>query len=211
MPKKFAADKTENSDNQKSVDQKSINQAIDAHAKNFLTESEMKKFLGAARKGRHSIRDFCLMLVAYRHGLRVSELIDIRLKDLDLETSRLFVRRVKGSLSTHQPIEGDELRAVRAWLREREDYPNSNSNYLFLSERGPLTRQAVNYLVSQTGKRAKLSFHVNPHMLRHSTGYFLANKGYDTRLIQDYLGHKNITHTVRYTRTAANRFDGLWR
>jgi len=210
MPKKSAADKTENSANLKSVDQKSVNHAIDAHTKNFLTESEMKKFLGAARKGRHSIRDFCLMLVAYRHGLRVSELIDIRLKDLDLETSRLFVRRVKGSLSTHQPIEGDELRAVRAWLREREDYPNSNSNYLFLSERGPLTRQAVNYLVSQTGKRAKLSFDVNPHMLRHSTGYFLANKGYDTRLIQDYLGHKNITHTVRYTRTAAHRFEGLW-
>ncbi len=208
MPKKSIDDKTENPDNQNN--QKSVNQAIDAHAKNFLTESEMKKFLAAARKGRHSVRDFCLMLVAYRHGLRVSELIDIRLKDLDLETGRLFVRRVKGSLSTHQPIEGDELRAVRAWLRAREDYPNANSNYLFLSERGPLTRQAVNYLVTQTGKRAKLSFDVNPHMLRHSTGYFLANKGYDTRLIQDYLGHKNITHTVRYTRTAAHRFEGLW-
>ncbi len=209
MPKKSIDDKTENPDNQNN--QKSVNQAIDAHAKNFLTESEMKKFLGAARKGRHTVRDFCLMLVAYRHGLRASELIDIRLKDLDLEMGRLFVRRVKGSLSTHQPIEGDELRAVRAWLREREDYPNSNSNYLFLSERGPLTRQAVNYLVAQTGKRAKLKFAVNPHMLRHSTGYFLANKGYDTRLIQDYLGHKNISHTVRYTRTAATRFDGLWR
>lgn len=206
MPKKSASEKTENS-----ADQNSVNQAIDAHAKNFLTESEMKKFLAASRKGRHSVRDFCLMLTAYRHGLRVSELIDVRLKDLDLETGRLFVRRVKGSLSTHQPIEGDELRAIRAWLREREDYPNAHSNYLFLSERGPLTRQAVNYLVAQTGKRAKLKFAVNPHMLRHSTGYFLANKGYDTRLIQDYLGHRNITHTVRYTRTAASRFDGLWR
>ncbi len=211
MPKKSASEKTENSVNQKSVVQEPANQTIDAHAKNFLTDAEMKKFLAAARKGRHSVRDFCLMLVAYRQGLRVSELIDIRLKDLDLNAGRLFVRRVKGSLSTHQPIEGDELRAIRAWLREREDYPNANSNYLFLSERGPLTRQAVNYLVTQTGKRAKLNFAVNPHMLRHSTGYFLANKGYDTRLIQDYLGHKNITHTVRYTRTAASRFDGLWR
>ena len=151
------------------------------------------------------------MLVTYRHGLRVSELINIRLKDLDLETGRLFVRRVKGSLSTHQPIDGDEMRAIRAWLRERANYPNANSDYLFLSERGPLTRQAVNYLVTQTGKRAKLKFDVNPRMLRHSTGYFLANKGYDTRLVQDYLGHKNITHTVRYTRTAAHRFEGLWR
>lgn len=186
-------------------------ETIDQNAKNFLTENEMKKFLDAARKGRHSVRDYCLMLTAYRHGLRVSELIDIRLKDLDLETSRLFVRRLKGSLSTHQPIEGDELRAIRAWLRERESYPSASSNYLFLSERGMLTRQAINYLVANIGKKAKLDFKVTPHSIRHSTGYFLANKGYDTRLIQDYLGHKNISHTVRYTRTAASRFEGLWR
>lgn len=195
----------------KNSDHKTIKQTVDSHAKNFLTESEIKKFLGAARKGRHSVRDYCLMLMAYRHGLRVSELIDIRLKDLDLDSARIFVRRVKGSLSTHQPIEGDELRAIRAWLRERESYPTADSNYLFLSERGPLTRQAINYLVTETGKRSKLNFDINPHMLRHSTGYYLANKGYDTRLIQDYLGHKNIMHTVRYTRTAANRFEHLWR
>lgn len=171
----------------------------------------MKRFLNAARQGRHGVRDHLMMLMAYRHGLRVSELIDIRLKDLDLETARLYVRRKKGSLSTHQPIEGDELRAVRAWLREREQHRNARSTYLFLSERGPMTRQAVNYLVDQIGQRAKLRFHVHPHMLRHSTGYYLANRGYDTRLVQDYLGHKNIAHTVRYTRTAAIRFEGLWR
>ncbi len=186
-------------------------ETIDQNAKNFLTTSEMKKFLEAARKGRHGVRDYCLMLTAYRHGLRVSELIDIRHKDLDFDSARIYVRRLKGSLSTHQPIEGDELRSIRAWLKIRENYPNSSSNYLFLSERGPLTRQAVNYLVEQIGIRAKLSFKVNPHMLRHSTGYYLANKGCDTRLIQDYLGHRNITHTVRYTRTSAHRFEGLWR
>ncbi len=190
---------------------KKSDQTIDQQEKNFLTESEMKKFLGAARKTRHGIRDHCLMLMAFRHGLRVSELIDIRLKDLDLDSARIYVRRLKGSLSTHQPIEGDELRAIRAWLKVRENYPNSSANYLFLSERGPLTRQAVNYLTKQIGNHAKLGFNVNPHMLRHSTGFYLANKGFDTRLIQDYLGHRNITHTVRYTRTAAHRFEGLWR
>ncbi len=188
-----------------------INETIDHHKKNFLTENEMKKFLESARQGRHSVRNHCLMLVAYRHGLRVSELIDIRLQDLDLETGRIYVRRLKGSLSTHQPTEGIELRAIRAWLREREKYPNAGSNYLFLSERGMMTRQAINYLVEQIGKRAKFIFKVNPHMIRHSTGFYLANKGNDTRLIQDYLGHKNITHTVPYTRTAAHRFEGLWR
>jgi type 1 fimbriae regulatory protein FimB len=190
---------------------KSRNAAVDRRGKDFLTEAEMKRFLDAARHGRHGVRDHAMMLMAFRHGLRVSELIDLRLKDIDLETGRLYVRRKKGSLSTHQPIEGDELRAIRAWLREREERDDARSPYLFLSERGPMARQAFNYLVDEAGKRAKLRFHVHPHMLRHSTGYYLANRNHDTRLIQDYLGHKNIGHTVRYTRTAASRFEGLWR
>ena len=182
--------------------------AVDGDKKNFLTEGEMKRFLDAARQGRHGARDYAMMLMAYRHGMRVSELIDVRIKELDLDAGRIFVRRKKGSLSTHQPIEVDELRAIRAWLRERGE---TKSTYLLVGERGPLTRQAVNYLVREVGVRAKLSFSVNPHMIRHSTGFYLANKGFDTRLIQDYLGHKNISHTVKYTRTAAARFDGLWR
>lgn len=185
--------------------------SADKCGKNFLTESEIKRFLEAARGGRYGTRDYAMMLLTYRHGLRVSELIDIRLKDLDLDTARLYVRRCKGSLSTHQPIEGDELRAIRAYLIERSERSDARSPYLFLSERGPFIRFAVNYLVTEIGKRANLAFHVHPHMLRHSTGYFLANKGYDTKLIQDYLGHKNIAHTVKYTRTAAVRFEGLWR
>lgn len=184
---------------------------VDARAKDFLTQAEMKRFLDAARGGRYGVRDHAMMLVAFRHGLRVSELIDIRLKDLDLASGRLYVRRVKGSLSTHQPVEGDELRAIRAWLRERDKRADAQLTYLFLSERGVFTRQAINYLVTQAGERAKLKFRVHPHMLRHSTGFYLANKGLDTRLVQDYLGHKNIAHTVRYTRTAASRFEGLWR
>lgn len=186
-------------------------QTVDSHGKDFLTEAEMKHFLEAARHGRHGVRDYLMMLMTYRHGLRVSELVDLRLKDLDLETGRLYVRGKKGSLSTHQPIEGDEMRALRAWLREREQRRDARSPYLFLSERGPMVRQAVNYLVVEIGKRAKLRFHVHPHMLRHSTGYYLANRGYDTRLVQDYLGHKNIAHTVRHIRTTAVRFVGLWR
>jgi hypothetical protein len=74
--------------------------------------------------------------MAYRHGLRVSELIDPRLKDIDLDTSRLFVPRKKGSLSTHQPIEGDELRALRAWLRKRSLRPDARSPYLIPKRAG---------------------------------------------------------------------------
>ena len=93
--------------------------AVDSRKKNFLTEAEIESFLKAARKGRHGIRNFGMLLLAYRHGLRVSELVNMRIADFDLDTGRLFVRRCKGSLSTTQPLDGDEIRALRAWLRQR--------------------------------------------------------------------------------------------
>ena len=179
--------------------------------KNFLTEAEIEKFLKAARKTRNGIRDYCMALMAYRHGFRVGELVDIRMDDIDLESARVYVRRSKGSFSTHQPIEGDELRALRAWMRERSVNGQSASPFLFFSERGPFTRQAMNYLFSKIGKTAELSFKVNPHMLRHSCGYALANQGKSTRDIQDWLGHTQIQHTVIYTKANSERFKGFWR
>jgi type 1 fimbriae regulatory protein FimB len=184
---------------------------VDGRQKNFLTEAEIETFLRSSRKGRHGVRNFAMMLLAYRHGLRVSELVNIRMPDVDLDTGRLFARRSKGSLSTSQPLDGDEIRALHAWLRRRIDAPCCNSPLLFLSERGPMTRQAINYTVDQIGRRAGLVIKVHPHMLRHSCGYALANKRCDTRVIQDYLDHRNIRHTQLYTRTAAVRFEGLWR
>jgi len=184
--------------------------AVDDRPKNFLTEAEIAGFLRAARKGRHRVRNYAMLLLAFRHGLRVSELINLRMPDLDLNTGRLFVRRLKGSLSTSHPLEGDEIRALRAWLRQRINAPCCNSPLVFVSERGPMTRQAFNYICAKIGKRAKLSINVHPHILRHSCGFALDNKGCDTRLVQDYLGHRNITHTQIYTRTAAVRFEGLW-
>jgi len=187
------------------------NTTVDARKKNFLTEAEIASVLKGAHKGRHGIRNFAIMLLAYRHGLRVGELVDMRIADVDLDAGRVFVRRKKGSLSTNQPITGDEIRAVRAWLRDRAEKTMCNSPLLFLSEGGPMTRQAINYSVAEIGKRAALTVHMHPHMLRHSCGFALANKGCDTRLIQDYFGHRNIRHTQLYTRTAAVRFEGLWR
>ena len=185
--------------------------AVDDRPKNFLTEAEIASFLQVSRKGRHGIRNYAMALLAYRHGLRVSELINIRLADVDLDTGRLFVRRLKGSLSTSQPLDGDEIRALRRWLRKRLNAPCYDSPLLFLSERGPFVRQALNYVFGEIGKKAGLPIRVHPHALRHSTGFALANKGHDTRLIQDLLGHRNISHTTIYTRTAAVRFEGLWR
>lgn len=178
--------------------------------KKFLNPSQMKEFLKAARKGRYGVRDFCMCLFGYQHGLRRLELINFRLDDLDLDSGRCFVRRQKGSISTNHPIPGEEIRALRAWLRLREKFAFKSSPLLFLSERGPMDVRSFNYLCRVIGNRMNPPTRVNPHMLRHSCGYKLADDGKDTRLIQDYLGHKEIRNTELYTQTSAKRFEGLW-
>lgn len=193
----------------KSVPERGALGAVDDHerARDYLTATEVAALLEAAKAGRHGVRDHLLLLMMFRHGLRVSEAIGLRRDELDLEHALLWVRRLKGGLSVQQPIAGDELRTIRRYLAVRR----GELPWLFLSERGqPLTRQAVNYLVTAAAERAGLHG-VHPHTLRHSCGFHLANKGNDLRVIQDYLGHRDPKHTVHYTRTASRRFEGLWR
>jgi integrase len=150
-----------------------------------------------------------MILVAYRHGLRVSELVDLRWDQIDFNAGTMAVRRAKkGTPATH-PIRGDELRALRRLQREQDPV----SPFVFTSERGsPFTTAGFARLVERAGEAAKLGFKApHPHMLRHACGFALANKGHDTRALQAYLGHKNIQHTVRYTELAPNRFKDFWR
>lgn len=173
----------------------------------FLTPTEVESLVNAAEKlGRHGHRDATMLTIAYRHALRVSELVSLRWEQVDLAQGLLHVKRLKnGNASTH-PLHGPELRAFR---RLQRDYPTSP--YIFTGERkGPLTSSTVRKMVARAGTAAGLAFPVHPHMLRHAAGYKLANDGQDTRAIQHYLGHRNITHTVRYTDLSPERFKDFW-
>ncbi|MCR4332521.1 MAG: tyrosine-type recombinase/integrase [Sulfuricaulis sp.] len=173
-----------------------------------LTPKEVDRLVDAAgRIGRHTHRDATLILIAYRHALRVSELVALRWDQIDFTQGLLHVARLKNGVPSTHPLRGPELRALRRLQRE-----GSGGPYVFTTERvGPLTTSNVRKMIARAGKEAGLDFPVHPHMLRHAAGYKLANDGHDTRAIQHYLGHKNIAHTVRYTDMAPDRFKGFWK
>jgi type 1 fimbriae regulatory protein FimB/type 1 fimbriae regulatory protein FimE len=181
---------------------------VERRSREYLTPAEIDRLMAAARQlGRHGHRDATMILLAYRHGLRVSELIGLRREQVDLRQGLLHVRRRKNGLSSTHPLRGPELRALRKLLRDDPDTP-----YVFVSERkAPMTAAAFGKVVARAGDAARLGMPIHPHMLRHSTGFKLANDGQDTRAIQHYLGHKNIQHTVVYTRLAADRFNDFWK
>jgi type 1 fimbriae regulatory protein FimB/type 1 fimbriae regulatory protein FimE len=180
----------------------------DLRTREYLTEAEVERLLRATKGNRWGHRDGTMILVAYRHGLRASELTDLRWDQVDFRTATLHVRRVKqGSPSTH-PILGDELRWLRRLQREQEP----KSPFVFTSERGsPFTTAGFARMVERAGEEARLGFKAHPHMLRHACGFALAAKGHDTRALQAYLGHKNIQHTARYTELSPTRFKSFWR
>jgi integrase len=171
-----------------------------------LTEREIDKLIAAAKGNRWGLRDSTMVLIAFRHGLRASELCGLQWSDVEFETGTLHLRRAKGGTTATHPLLGDELRALRTLKREAQ------SPFVFVSERNaPFTVSGFAKLVERAGIEAKLPFKVHPHMLRHACGYALANRGTDTRTLQAYLGHRSIQSTVRYTELAPGRFKNIWR
>ena len=177
-------------------------------SREYLTADEVTVLMAAARKiGRHGHRDATLILLAYRHGLRVSELVSLRWDQIDLKRGTVHITRVKNGADSVHPLRGPELRALRRLQRKYLASP-----YVLTTERrGPLTTATVRKVIARAGREAGISFPVHPHMLRHACGFKLANDGQDTRSIQAYLGHKNINHTTRYTELASDRFKSFWK
>jgi type 1 fimbriae regulatory protein FimB/type 1 fimbriae regulatory protein FimE len=174
----------------------------------YLTQREIDRLMDCARKhGRYGHRDATMILVAYRHGLRASEVCDLKWQQIELSEGRLHVHRVKNGIPTVHPIRGDEMRALRKLRRDYRETPT----YSFPNAVGQISPIGFHRHIQRLGEAANMPFPIHPHMLRHACGFKLANDGHDTRTLQHYLGHKNIQHTVRYTEMAPDRFKDFWR
>lgn len=179
--------------------------------RSHLTGLEVGKLIAATRGSRNEARDRCLLLLMFRHGLRVSEACRLKLEQVNTQSRQLHIVRLKHGLPTSQPLRGDELKVIRAWLKQRARMKPTGKAFFVSEQRRPLHRSTVNLMLDTCSKAAALPFSAHPHMLRHACGFALADQGADTRLIQDYLGHRNIQHTVRYTAANPARFEKLWR
>lgn len=179
----------------------------DRRSREYLTSGEIDKLSSAAKKmGRHGLRDSAMILMCFRHGFRVSELINLRWNQVDFKEGLLHVTRNKNGFDSTHRLYGIEIRTLRKLKR---NYPETQ--YVFMTERkGPMTDSTFRKIVGRAGEKAELGMPIHPHMLRHSTGFKLANDGQDTRSIQHYLGHKNINHTVKYTQLSVDRFQDFW-
>jgi integrase len=179
----------------------------DVRSREYLTEAEVERLRKAARTiGRHGHRNDAMILIAYRHGFRVSELVHLRWEQVDLRQGLLHVSRLKRGVPSTHPLTGLEIRMLRPLHRSSHDSP-----YVFNSERGgPMTTANVRKMVAHAGALAEIGFPVRVHQLRHGCGYKLANDGRDTRAIALWLGHRNLQHTMRYTELSPLRFRDFW-
>ena len=180
---------------------------VSSSPREYLRPSEVQALIRSSQKvGRHPVRDSTIILLMFRHGLRTAELVALKWSQIDLVGGYLEVHRCKHGHDSIQPLRSPELRALRQIKREQPD-----TNYVFISERkAPLSTRSIRQIIARAGELAKIPFPVHPHQLRHACGYYLASQGHDTRAIQDYLGHKNIHHTVRYTQMSPKRFENFW-
>ncbi|MBF6558617.1 MAG: tyrosine-type recombinase/integrase [Acidimicrobiales bacterium] len=179
----------------------------DVRGRAYLTAEEVDSLRkSAAAAGRHGHRDSTMILLAYTHALRVSELIRIRWDQVDLKVSTIHIKRLKGSVSGTHPLRRVEVQALKKLCPEA----GSRRGTVFRNERGAtVSRRSFHQIIARAGELAGFIFPVHPHMLRHGCGYKLTNEGHDTRSIQAWMGHKNIQHTVRYTELAPDRFERL--
>jgi len=173
-----------------------------------LSKITITKLMQVAKKlSRKPERDICLIWMMYRHGLRVSEAINLKWKNINFEENRIYIVRAKGSTSGYHPLSQEDRKYLMS-LRRTLKY-NSSFDYIFQSVNGEsMKRHTVHHMIDRLCERGKLE-HIHPHKLRHSCGNHMAMSNISTIHIKEWLGHKKIENTVIYTQQAGKQYDNL--
>jgi type 1 fimbriae regulatory protein FimE len=181
---------------------------VSRKSRDYLRRDEVRRLLEAALdNGRYSHRNYTLILLCYRHALRISELRELRWRMIDFKRKVIRVKRTLNGINSVQPLRRDELTALRKLKR---DYPGHS--YLFISRLGkPMSEKAISRVVAGAGRKAKLRGPATPSMLRRGCGHALAEAGHSMVALQHYLGHRNIRHTLRYFDLPDRPFKDFWK
>jgi len=182
---------------------KSVGQTRD-----YVTPREVDRLLAVTiDKGRHGNRNYLLILLCFRHGLRLSELADLQWRMFDFDRKLLRVSRSLHGIDSRHPLSSMELKALR---KLRKDYPGSR--YLFVSGDGSrLSSRSISRIIAEAGEDAGIKIPVNPRVLSRGSAHALARAGHNVIALQHYLGHRNILETLRYVELPARPFKDFWK
>lgn len=171
----------------------------------YLTQDELKRLFRVI----DNPRDKTIFLVAYKHGLRASEIGLLEVGDIDFSRNKIYLRRLKHSMSGEQVLAQDEVKYLRKWLRKRKP----RGTCLFPSKQGnPISRKQLDVLMKKYGVEAGISKEKRHfHVLKHSAGVHMLDAGADIMLVRELLGHRNIQNAMVYAQLASARRDELHR
>lgn len=172
----------------------------------YLTDLELNAVLRAAKQSRNSDRDFAIVLLLFRHGLRAEELCNLTWQDLDLQLARIHIKRVKGGLEQNHPLESDEVKVLRKLYKNRD---TALKEVFITMRKTPYDRNTLFVLIKRLGIKANLDLPIHPHMFRHTCAFKLASKTGDPLLVKDYLGQTDIKSAMHYINLSGKRFDSM--
>jgi type 1 fimbriae regulatory protein FimB/type 1 fimbriae regulatory protein FimE len=176
----------------------------DYRGREHLDEMEVDELRkAAAQLGRHGERDSTMILIAFHHALRCSELVRLRWDRVYLEKEDIWIVRCKGSKSGMHPLYPDDLKALRKLGPDKKGWVFKSESKL---EPGAVSESGFQKIVARAGELAGFDFPVHPHMLRHACGYWMHKEGHDIRTIQEWMGHVSIQNTQLYTALDTDHF-----
>jgi integrase len=174
-----------------------------------LDEDQVEQLRKAAAKlGRNGHRDQTMVLLAFHHGFRVSELVRLRWERVYLNKEEMYVTRCKGSKSGMHMLFPDDIAALKKLGPDRTGYVFKSESK---QEPGPVSESGFFRIVQRAGKAAGLGSRCHPHQLRHACGYWMHKEGFDILEIQAWLGHRNIANTEHYTALDTTAIKDKWK